>query len=256
MKSNRLKLNADKTQFMWLGTRQQLAKLKIRSLVLEGASIDISNTAKNLGVTLDSELTMHGHVSSVARSCFYQLRQLRSIRSTLTRDAALTLVHAFVTARVDYCNSVLAGSTEAVIGRLQKVLNAAARLISVKKRRDHITPVLRDELHWLPIRQRIDYKIALMVYRCLHGLAPAYLSQSCIPVTSLSGRRGLRSAAHRDLVIPSTRTVRFGQRSFRSTGPTIWNSLPADLRDPCLSIERFKQKLKLFLFRQAYFPAV
>ncbi len=247
MKSNRLKLNADKTQFMWLGTRQQLAKLKVRSLVLEGASINISNTAKNLGVTLDSELTMHEHVPSVARSCFYQLRQLRSIRSTLTRDAALTLVHAFVTARVDYCNSVLAGSTEAVIGRLQSVLNAAARLIFVKKRRDHITPVLRDELHWLPIRQRIDYKIALMVYRCLHGLAPTYLSQCCIPVSSLSGRRGLRSAAHGDLVIPSTRTVRYGQRSFRSTGPTIWNSLPADLRDPCLSIERFKQKLKLLI---------
>jgi len=255
MKSNRLKLNADKTQFMWLGTRQQLAKLKVRSLVLDGVNIEISDTAINLGVTLDSELTMQKHAGAVARSCFYQLRQLRSVRRILTRDAALTLVHAFVTSRVDYCNSVFAGSTEAVIKRLQAVLNAAARLISTKKRSDHITPVLRDELHWLPIRQRISYKVALMVYRCLHGLAPVYLSQACIPVSSLSGRRSLRSAAHGDLFIPPTRTVRFGQRSFCSTGPVTWNSLPTDVRDPSLSIEQFKKKLKVCLFRQAYSTA-
>ena len=173
MQSNRLKLNTDKTQFMWLGTRQQLEKLQVRTLVLDGAMIEISESAKNLGVTLDSELTMQSHANNVARSCFYQLKQMRSFRRTLTRDATLTLVHAFVTSRVDYCNSVFVGSTVAVTKRLQIILNAAARLIAFKKRNDHITPVLRDELHWLPVRQRITYKIALMVYRCLHGSAPA-----------------------------------------------------------------------------------
>src|SRR5208282_3406823 len=238
---------------MWLGTRQQLEKLQVRSLVLDGATIEISESAKNLGVTLDSELTMQSHANNVARSCFYQLKQLRSVRRTLTRDATLTLVHAFVTSRVDYCNSVFVGSTVSFTKRLQSILNAAARLITFKKRNDHITPVLRDELHWLPVRQRITYKIALMVYRCLHGSAPAYMSLSCIPVASLAGRKGLCSASHGDLYTPPTRTVRFGQRSFRSSGPTIWNSLPVDIHDSSLTLGQFKNRLKAHLFRFAYF---
>jgi len=256
MQSNRLKLHTDKTQFMWLGSRQQLTKLTIHTLLLDGITIKISETAKNLGVTLDSELTMQVHASNVACSCFYQLKQLRSVRRTLTRDATLTLVHTFVSSRVDYCNSVFAGSTGSVINKLQSVLNAAARLIAVKKRSDHITPVLRDELHWLPVCQRINYKIALMIHRCLHGSAPAYLSQSCTPVASLAGRQGLRSAAHGDLYVPPTRTVRFGQRSFRSSGPAVWNSLPVDIRDPGLTFGQFKNRLKTHLFSIAYFPAV
>jgi len=114
-------------------------------------------------VTLDSELTMQSH-------------------------ATLTLVNAFVTYYVHYCNSVFVGSTVAVTKRLQSMLNAAARLITFKKRSNIITPVLMDELHWLSVRQRVSYKITLMVYRCFHGSAPACLSRSCIPVASLAGR--------------------------------------------------------------------
>jgi hypothetical protein len=222
--------------------------------VIDGADNDITETVKNLAVTLDSQLTLQEHAKLVARSCLYQLRQLRSVRRTLTRDAALILVNAFVTSRLDYCNSIFAGSTGTVVRQLQTVLNAAARLIAVKKRSDHITSVLRDDLHWLPVRQRINYKIALMAYRCLHGLAPIYLSQSCIQVSSLSGRQNLRSAAHGDLFIPPTRTVRHGQRNFRSCGPSTWNSLPTGVRDPSLTIGQFKKKLKHHFFLQAYFP--
>ena len=147
MQSNRLKLNADKTQFMWLGSRQQLLKTQARTLVLDGVTIEIAETAKNLGVIFDAELTLEAHVSAVARSCFYQLRQLRSVRRSLTRDAALTLVHAFVSARVDYCNSVFVGVSEAVLRKLQAILNAAGRLVAGTRRYDHVTPVQRDELH-------------------------------------------------------------------------------------------------------------
>src|SRR5208282_2568589 len=88
---------------------------------------------KNLGVTLDSELTMQVHANNVARSCFYQLKQLRSVRRTLSRDATLTLVHAFVSSRVDNCNSLLCRPDRTVINELHGVLNAAATLIAVKK---------------------------------------------------------------------------------------------------------------------------
>ena len=139
------------------------------------------------------------------------------------------------------------GTTETVTKKLQSVINAAARLINIKKRSDHITPVLRDELHWLPIRQRINYKLALMIYRCLHCSAPAYMSRSCIHVASLAGRQGLRPAVHGDLYIPPTRTVRFGQRSFRSSGPANRNSLPVDIkRDSSLTSGQFKNKHKQF----------
>ena len=237
---------------MWLGSRQQIQKLRTRSITLDGVDIDIAPIAKNLGVTLDSELTMEAHVNSITRSCFYQLRQLRSVRNSLTRDAALTLVHAFVSSRVDYCNAIYAGISEAVARKLQSILNAAARLVTKTKRFAHITPVLRDELHWLPVRQRVDYKLASTVYRCLHHTAPAYLTSACIPVASIASRRGLRSATHGDLYIRDIRTVRFGSRSFSSSGPAVWNSLPLDIRNPELTFRSFRSKLKTHLFYTAY----
>jgi len=100
---------------------------------------------------------MKNHVDGVARSCFYQLRQLRSIRRSVPTDALHTLVHAFISSRIDYCNAVLYGATDAVIRRLQAVLHAAARLITGVRRNDHITPTLRDTLHWLPVSQRIAF---------------------------------------------------------------------------------------------------
>ena len=125
-------------------------------------------------------------------------------------------------------------------------------MIAGKRRFDHITPLLRDELHWLPIRQRIAYKIGLLVYGCLHGLRPTYLSTACIPVASVTGRSGLRSANHGDLLVPRTRTIRFGRRSFRTSGPSLWNSLPLDIRDSSLTFRQFKAKLKTHLFKLAY----
>ena len=125
MRSNRLKLNSDKTQFMWLGSKQQLAKIKTECIKIREHCIKFSTSAKNLGVTLDPELRMDLHVNNITRSCFLLLRQLRSIRRSLTMEATKTLVHSLVSSRVDYCNSILYGATNAVLRRLQSVLNAA-----------------------------------------------------------------------------------------------------------------------------------
>ena len=118
MKSNRLKLNFNKTQFLWLGSRQQLAKIDTKTMTISEHSIESSTSAKNLGVTFDSELGMDLHVNNITHSCFYQVRQLRSIRRSFPADAAKTLVPSLISSRVDYCNSV-------VVRRLQSVLNAA-----------------------------------------------------------------------------------------------------------------------------------
>jgi len=106
---------------------------------------------------------------------------------------------------VDYCNAVLYGAPAYAVRRLQAVLNAAARLITGTRLNEHITPVLCDTLHWLPVTQRIDYKIALMTYSCVYGMSPAYFNGICRPVASVEGRAMLRSANYGELVEPRTR---------------------------------------------------
>ena len=233
MSCNRLKMNAEKTQVIWIGSRQQLAKVDIEELQLLSANVHFT-TVSNLGVRFDSQLTMRDHVTATCRSCFFQLRQLRAIRGSLTTDAAKTLAQAFVGGRLEYCNSLLYGVSEDLLQRLQSIQNAAARFITGASKYDHISPVLRD-LHWLPLRQRIIFKIATLMHQCLNGLAPPYLATDCIAISSMPGRRQLRSAASGKLYIPRTKTMTFGPRSFKVSGPTIWNGLPARLKDSSLS---------------------
>ena len=252
MSSNRLKLNADKTQFIWLGSPQQLAKVGSIRLTVGGVDVAPLDSVRDLGVTLDSQLTMKQHVDIVTRSCFYHLRQLRSVRSSLTFDAVRTVVQAFIISRVDYCNAVLYGVAAHIIRRLQAVLHAAARLITGVRRCDHITPTLRDTLHWLPVTQRIEYKIALMAFDCVRGTGPAYFADTCRPVSTIIGRSNLRSADRGDLVAPRTMGKRYGPRSFRSSAPTVWNHLPAYLHSSDLNRGQFTRGLKTCLFGRAY----
>ena len=164
----------------------------------------------------------------------------------LTADTAKTIVHAFVACRLDYCNSLLHGITDSLFRRLQSIQNAAAHLVTGTRRRDHITPVLRD-LHWLPVRRRVDYKLALLVYKSLHGLAPPYLADDCILASSDEFRRHLRSTDVDICIVPRTCT-RFGDWSFSTAGHRIWNSLPPDLWRPDIELGEFRRLLKTFLF--------
>jgi len=135
---------------------------------------------------------------------------------------------SFISCHLDYCNSLFSGITDGLLGRLQSVQNAAARLVTGTRRCDHITPVLR-QLHWLPVR-RVDFKLALLVYRALHDATVAYLVDDC-QLVSHTGRRRLRSADIDACCVPRTNT-RFGDRSFAAAGPRLWNSLPARIRQP------------------------
>ena len=192
---------------------------------------------------------MRDHVTSTCRSCFFQLRQLPS-ESSLTTDAAKTLVQEFVGGRLDYCNSLLYGVNEDLLRRCRvyRMRRQDSSLHGARKY-DPISPVLRD-LHWLPLRQRITFKIATLMHQCLNGLAPPppYLATDCIAISSMPDRRKLRSAASGQLYIPKTKTMTFGPRSFKVSGPTIWNDLPARLKDSYLSKNSFRKLLKTFLF--------
>ena len=194
------------------------------------------------------------HCMTPLRSSSYQLRQLRVIRGSLSLsiDACTMLVHAFVSSRLDYCNSLLSGISDELVNKLQSVLRSAARLILRKRKFDPISDDLRQRLHWLPVKQRIQYKLGLLVYKCLHGLTPPYLPSMLTPVSSNQYSCRLRSAAHGDLAVPRTRSVRMGLRSFAVSGPELWNSLAPELKNPSISLDTFKSLLETELFKRAY----
>jgi len=166
----------------------------------------------------------------------------------LTTDARRTLATAFVANREDYCNAVLYGTSSAVTRQLQMVLNAAARMVVDIGKYEHITPVLRDTLHWLPVTARIQFKIAALTFDCVRNTGPVYLKQVICPVLDLS-RRSLRSAGRGDLFVSRANTS-IGQRSFSIAAPVVWYALPPDLRSPHISRKQFRSKVKTYLFRQ------
>jgi len=248
MKSNRLSLNPSKTQFMRCATQRRLSQLNTTPILFRGESITPASSVRNLGVIVDQSLSFRPHISHVVSSCFYQLRRMKSSLKRLPSNTVRDIVNSFVISRIDYCNCLLAKSPQCSLRRLQRVMNAAARLVCGAGRRAHITPLLRDRLHWLRIEQRVTYKLCLLVYKTLHDMAPSYLSELCRPAADNPARTKLRSAMQANLQVPRTRTL-FGDRAFAVSGPLAWNNLPADLR-AANNIIVFKSKLKTYLFSQ------
>jgi len=129
-------------------------------------------------------------------------------------------------------------------------------LLVVKKRKwDSITPTIRDNLHWRLVRQRIDFKICILVYKCLHQLVAPYLVSMISPVSTVSTRRHLRSAGQGDLVVPRTRTTCFGPRSFSVAGPLAWNSLPPEIKMTSLTLGQFSGWRKTEMFLRSYYAS-
>jgi len=252
MFSNRLKLNCDKTEVMWIASRNMFRSMSSVPTVVVGDAVIQPNTgARNLGVFFDRQLDMRQHITNVCRQCFFQLRQLRVIRRSLPADVVKSLLHAFIFSRLDYCNSLLFGLPKRDLHKLQLVQNAAAKLFGGLRKYDHVTPILRDKLHWLPVAFRIDYKIAVLTYNALHNMAPSYLTEMCRLTASNPFLVPNRSATNGDLMQCGWNSVFYGQRSFYYSSPSVWNSLPITVRQQH-SLISFKKHLKTHLFRQAY----
>jgi len=207
--------------------------------------IDISCSAKNLGVIFNHTLDMKDHVKAIVKAASFAIYKIGQLTKYLDRKSIERLVHAFVSSRLDSCNSLLYGIPEKEIKQLQRVQNAAARLVTGTKKYDHISPVLKD-LHWLPVRHRITYKIALMTFKSLHGMAPGYITEL---ISRHKPSRTLRSSSAHLLKRPDIqKTITYGESSFTFAAPTIWNDLPADIRS-ITSLENFKRRLKTHLFK-------
>jgi len=243
MSRHHLKLNKSKTQLLPLGTWQQVSRLDLRSTNFGGLDLEFCSVATNLGVVLDTNLSMRYHVNQIVRSCSFQLRKLQTIKRYLNKDVIRSLTHAFVCSRLDYCNSLLFGVSDRLMAKLQSIQNCAARFIEGGTKFEHASPLVR-QLHWLPVNKRIVFKIGVIVFKCLNGLAPKYLMDSCISKTCLPS---LRSSNLNYLSVPSTNLV-VGSRNFAVVGPDIWNNLPQDLRRPGLTLAQYRRGLKTYLF--------
>ena len=159
----------------------------------------------------------------------------------------MTLVHAFITSRIDYCNSLLYGLPNSLLAKIQRVMNASARLVCYTPRFCHITPIMRD-LHWLPIRARINFTV-LLVFKALHVLAPQYLRSLISIETSCYNFRGSRTLL---LAMPPVKSkAMLADRAFAVVLPSLWNSLPSELRS-ITCVTSFKTHLKTYLFSFAY----
>ena len=205
--------------------------------------------ARNVRTWFDSNLNLQEQIHSTCKSRFFHLFNIRRIRKYLSQESARTLVHAFIIGRIDYCNGLLFGLPSFNLLKLQRLQNAAARLISNVPRYSHITPVLRS-LHWLPVKFHIDFKILLLTFKVIYGHAPGYSidliaikEQPCDNFRSASGLR---------LKYPGLKLKKtLGDRAFSSATPNLWNNLPLDIR-LVDTFERFTSLLITHLFRLAF----
>ena len=217
----------------------------ITHITVDGEQIQSASAVRDLGAWLDEHMTMSVHVKKVCQSAFANLHNIGRIRKYLDVNSTKRLVQALVMSRLDYNNALLYALPKKTVAPLQRVQNAAARVVSRTRKRDHITPVLRS-LHWLPIRQRIDFKILATTHKIVQGSAPAYLSGL---VRNLSSQRQTRATSGRKLHISRTRTS-YGDRCFAVGAARLWNQLPPDFHS-LDSIVSFKSELKTWLFRKA-----
>ena len=242
-------INDSKTELIILSSPGQRKHIKPAALCIGEDEIEATHSARNLGVIFDELMNMDAHVKKICQACHFHLKNLSSIRHVLTQDTAIKVAHAFITSRLDNGNSMLYGITKSNLAKLQRIQNNVARIVTKTKKYDHISGVLKD-LHWLPIKQRIEYKIILLTFKAMNGLAPIlnYLTDLLHPSVP---SRCLRSSNKNLLDIPTTRLKSYGDRAFSKAAPVLWNGLPQHLRDP-MQFDVFKTKLKSHLFMEAY----
>ena len=249
MYQDKLKINDSKTEFLIIGSRQQLLKINPCSIRVGSTEIKPVSEVRNLGSWFDSNFSMSTHISKSCGAAFYWLHNIKRISRFLGKEKLEMVLHAFVTSRIDYCNGLLYGLPDCEIVKVQRVQNAAARLLNSASKYSHITPILK-ELHWLPVRFRIHFKIVLLTFKALNGMAPDYIRE-LINVRK-HVRYSFRSNAGITISHPVGKMFKsFGDRSFSVAAPTLWNALPADLRN-ISSLLTFKSCLKTYLFKLAF----
>ena len=251
MSENFLKINEDKTKFLLISANCfSPTALSDMCISFAGNVISPSLDAVNLGVTFDSTMSMHSHINDIVSKGYYHLSNFWRLADKLTVDLKLTLVTSYIIPLIDYCNIIFYAANETHVYKLQKLLNSAVRFIynlTGKRRRLSITPYLK-KLHILPVRYRMKYKVALLVYKSLHDLAPTYIKELMEYKVTYSH---LRSSNKLFALQTSTPKSSYGESSFAYVAPNVWNELSKDIVcSPTLEI--FKRRLKTHYYTQCF----
>ena len=234
-----LMINPGKTELIVFGSKQVLSELEINGVFISSSiCIRLVCEAKNLGFTLDSSLSLNSQIKKLKAANCNKLRNISKMKPFLSPSQLETITQSLVISSLDYCNSLYYGANSTVLKQLQLIQNRACRIIKGLKRRDGIEPYLQ-ELHWLKIQERIEFKILLLTFKAIHGLAPPYLSNLV----------KYNSSGSRDIILfcPSSSST----KAFSAAAPKLWNNLPHSIKQ-LSNIDIFKRMLKAHLFRKSY----
>ena len=245
MADNFLKLNDDKTDFIVIGSNHFLSKCHHKSLTVGDHVVPASTSVKNIGASFDCSLSMETEINAKCKSAWWQLYQISKIKKFLSPDQLKTVTVSLVLSKLDQNNALLCHLPDCLIYKLQRIQNSAARLVCSSGRQTDPCPLLVS-LHWLPVKQRIVFKVLLIVFKCLNGSGPPYLSELLTAYTNSELRQSLRSSCQHNLAVPRSFS-KCGDRSFSVCGPSLWNSLPLDIKNSP-SVATFKKSLKTHLF--------
>ena len=253
MSNNFLKINESKTKFMIITPHNYCRDSLSDVCVSFGGSIILPSTeAANLGVTFDSKMTFSEHIKNITAKGYFYMNNFHRIADKLTFDLKVQLVLTYIVPLIDYCNVILVSATQVNRNKLQKLLNCAVRFIFKlhgKKKRLPVTPYL-EKLHILPIDFRIQYKLCLLVYKCIYGCAPQYLCDLLSPKVNYSR---LRSSSDLLLLQTNVPNSMYGEYAFTNVASNYWNKLPLKVRTSP-SVNAFKTSLKTYLFCQCFCP--
>ena len=250
MDGKQLKLNEDKTECLIIGKKNDISNMRnIQNLSVNNTPMNVSKSVKNLGVLLDCSLTLKEQISKIVKISGYHLRNIAFVRKYLDECTVKKLVHNYIISRLDFCNSIYYGLPNYHMKKIQLIMNRAARLIKGVGPRERITPILI-ELHWLPVKARIVYKICLLVFNALKFGKPEYVRRMLKdfqPDTDMLLRHGsdlLRLQEPRC-------NLQLGFRAFEISAPRLFNKLPQHVKNSDTTAV-FKKKLKTFLFGDSY----
>lgn len=233
-----MKINPDKTEILLFYPPSLEKEVMIRGVLFEEQCIRFSDCVKNVGVHLDKNLNLNTHINNITSHCYKILKDIGSIKKNLNKDHLAQLVHSVITSRLDYCNSLFLNLNKSNIDKLQKVQNAAARLILGKRRRESARRALH-ELHWLNVESRIIFKTILIVYKFVKGTCSENIQ---FTFKSFNGRMD-------DFLLLNTPNFKsaYGKRIFEYNGSRLWNALSYDMRVE-EDVDKFKKSLKTLLF--------
>ena len=251
MATNFLKINEDKTNLLVVSPSQNRNNINNICISFSGSIVLPSSSAKNLGVKIDSSMSFQDQINSVTSKGYLYLHNFYRVADKLTHDLKVLLVTSYILPLIDYCNVVFVSATKCYVNKLQKLLNSAVRFIfnikGKKRFKTSITPYLQ-KLHILPVHLRVNYKLCLLVYKCIHGSAPQYLCELLTAKVGYSSLRSSKDLYALEIKVPRTT---YGESAFSYIAPYHWNKLPSDIR-LSTTIESFKSALKTYYFRQYF----